>query len=168
MKKLLLTIAVIAFGLTATAQKGQFNAGGYIGLPIGDAGDAYSFSYGAEVNYLFELSDKFQVGPSFSYQQYLGSDSIDVLGISIPQDVPNVAFLPIAAAARYSISEKFSVGADLGFAIGVDAGNDGGFYYRPMVGYQVFDKVTLQLTYSGISVEGGSVANIGLGAVYSF
>ncbi|SNR15680.1 outer membrane beta-barrel protein [Tenacibaculum jejuense] len=161
MKKLLLTIAVIAFGFVAKAQDGQFNVGGYIGLPIGDAGDAYSFSYGAEVNYLFELSEEFQLGPSLSYQQYLGDT---VAGF----EIPSVAFLPIAAAARYSISEKFSVGADLGFALGIDEGNDGGFYYRPMVGYQVFDKVTLQLSYSGISVEGATVSNIGLGAVYSF
>lgn len=170
MKKLLLIIAVVAFGFTAKAQDGQFNVGGYVGLPIGDSSDLYSFSYGGEVNYLFSVSDKFQVGPSFSYQQYLGDTrTVRAGSLTVSVDVPSVAFLPAAAAARYSVTEKISVGADIGYAIGVDKGNDGGFYYRPMVGYKVFDKVTAQLTYSGISVDGGvNVSNIGLGAVYSF
>ncbi|AUC14838.1 hypothetical protein BTO06_06650 [Tenacibaculum sp. SZ-18] len=161
MKKFLLTIAIAVFGFAANAQEGTLNVGGNIALPIGDAGDAYSFSYGGEVNYLFNLSEDFNLGASFSYIQYLGKE---VNGF----DVPNVAFLPVAAAGRYNLSDKFVVGADLGFAIGVDEGNDGGFYYRPMVGYKVMENITLQATYAGISLDGGSVANIGLGAYYSF
>ena len=161
MKKFLLTIAMVALGFAANAQDGTLNVGANIALPIGDSSNAYSFSYGGEVNYLFNLAEDFDLGASFSYIQYIGKEENGI-------DFPSVAFLPVAAAGRYNLSEKFVVGADLGFAIGVDEGNDGGFYYRPMVGYKVMDNITLQATYSGISSDGATVSNIGLGAYYSF
>ncbi|SNR15681.1 outer membrane beta-barrel protein [Tenacibaculum jejuense] len=161
MKKLLLTIAVIAFGFVAKAQDGQFNAGVNLGLPIGDASDATSFAIGAEVNYLFSLSDEFQVGPSIGFSHYFGKD----LGGGF--EVSDFSFIPIAAAARYSVSEQFVLGADLGYGIGVSPeGNDGGFYYRPLVGYNVSENIMIQATYSGVSTNGVTFANIGLGVMF--
>ncbi len=169
MKKLLLAIAMVTFGITLNAQEGTFNVGANIGLPLGDAGDAYSFSYGGEVNYLFGLSDDFELGASFSYLQFLGKDqTFTAGGTEVTVEGASVAFLPVAAAARYNVSEKFVLGADLGYAIGVDTGLDSGFYYRPMVGYKVMDNITLQATYSGISVNDTNVGVVGLGGYYSF
>ncbi len=164
MKKFLLTIAMVAFGFAANAQDGEFNAGVNLGLPIGDVSDAYSFTLGAEVNYLFSVSDDFKVGPSVGYVQFFGKD-FDVLGVSIPG--VDASFMPLAAAGRFAVSDEFTLGADLGYAIGLSPdGNDGGFYYRPMVGYNISDNVMLQATYSGVSVEGGSFSNIGLGVMF--
>ncbi|WP_075340885.1 outer membrane beta-barrel protein [Tenacibaculum agarivorans] len=162
MKKLLLTIAVIALGFTANAQKAGFNVGANLGLPIGDASDLSSFVLGVEANYLFEASEEFLVGPSLSFVNYFGKD-VEILGVSVSSDAN---FLPIAAAARYMLSEEFSLGADLGYAIGLNTGNEGGFYYRPMVGYNISEKVMLQATYSGVSADGGSLSNIGLGVMF--
>ena len=94
-------------GFTANAQDGQFNTGANIGLPTGDASDLSSFSIGIEANYLFEVSDEFKVGASVSYVTYLGK-SVTILGQSIYTD--NSSVLPIAAAARYSVSENFVLG----------------------------------------------------------
>jgi hypothetical protein len=163
MRKLLLGMLMIAFGFTANAQ-GDFNVGINAGLPIGDVSDSYTFALGLEVNYLFEVSDDFQVGPSVSYASYFG-DSVELLGTSF--DVDNASFLPIAAAARFNASEDFVLGADLGYALGLAPdGNDGGFYYRPMVGYNLGENFMLQATYSGVSVDGGSFGNVGLGGVF--
>ncbi len=161
MKKLFLAIAMVTFGMALNAQKGTFNVGANIGLPVGDVSDVSSFSYGGEVNYLFEVSEGFELGASFSYIQFLGKE---VNGF----DFPSNAFLPIAAAGRYNVSEEFVVGADLGYAIGVDTGLESGFYYRPMVGYKIMENITLQATYSGISLDGGTASVIGLGGYYSF
>lgn len=160
MKKFLLTIAVVAFGFVANAQDGQFNAGVNLGLPVGDADTVSSFVLGAEVNYLFSVSDDFEVGPSVSFVNFFGKD---FGGVS--QDA---SFLPIAAAGRFSISDEFTLGADLGYGIGLSpSGIDSGFYYRPMVGYNVADNIMIQATYSGISVTGATWANIGLGVMFA-
>ena len=159
-KLLLLVIAIVAVGFTANAQEGKFNLGGSIGIPTADADSGYDFAFGLEANYLFEVSDAFQVGPSISYSHYFGGD---VAGF----DVKDASFLPIAAAARFAASEKFVVGLDLGYAVGLSPdGNDGGFHYRPLVGYNVSEKATVQASYSAVSVDGGTMANFGLGIVF--
>lgn len=160
MKKFLLTIAMVAFGFAANAQDGEFNAGVNLGLPVGDVSDAYSFTLGAEVNYLFSVSDDFKVGPSAGFVQFFGDE---IGGF----DVADASFLPLAAAGRFAVSDEFTLGADLGYAVGLSPdGNDGGFYYRPMVGYTISEGIMLQATYSGVSVDGGSFANIGLGVMF--
>ncbi|CAM1353995.1 MULTISPECIES: hypothetical protein [Tenacibaculum] len=167
MKKLLL-VAMMAFGLAVNAQEGQLNVGGTIGLPVGDASDAFDVTGAIEANYLFNVSDKFQVGPSVSYIHFNGEGA-------------DFAFLPLSAAARYAVAEKVTIGADLGYGIGIrpDA-NDGGFYYRALVGYKVTDKITLHLDYSAASVSQtvgigplsidvtSTAATFGIGGTYSF
>ena len=156
MKKLLL-VAMMAFGMAVNAQEGELNVGGTIGLPVGDASDAFDVTGAIEANYLFKVSDDFKVGPSVSYLHFNGAGA-------------DFAFLPVSAAARYSVSEKFSVGADLGYGIGVrpSANTQSGFYYRPVVGYKISEKITIQADYSGVSLDGATASTIGLGGVYSF
>lgn len=163
MKKLLL-VAMMAFGIAVNAQEGQLNVGGTIGLPVGDASDA-NVTGAIEANYLFTVSEGFKVGPSVSYLHFQteGADA---------------AFLPLAVAGRYDVSDKFVVGADLGYGIGVrpSGSNDGGFYYRALVGYKVTEKITLHLDYTAatLSQSFGPIdvtstpAAIGLGGTYSF
>ncbi|GFD75103.1 hypothetical protein KUL113_45230 [Tenacibaculum sp. KUL113] len=167
MKKFLV-VAMMAFGLAVNAQETELNVGGTIGLPVGDADEA-NVTGAIEANYLFKLNDKFKVGPSVSYLHFQGEGA-------------DVAFIPVAAAARYSFADKFSVGADLGYGIGVrpSADKEGGFYYRALVGYQVTEKITLHVDYSAtnvsrtatlgpISVDANvNYATFGIGGTYSF
>ncbi|MCL7764197.1 porin family protein [Polaribacter sp. Z014] len=165
MKKLLVMAAFVFAGLgVANAQEGSFNAGVNLGIPTGDSSDAYSFAMSVEANYLFDVSESFKVGPSVSYSHYLGKN--DVLGSGF--DVDDASFLPIAAAGRYAVSDKFTVGADLGYGIGISPDeNDGGFYYRPMVGYSVSEKVMIQASYSAVDTDGITVSNFGVGAMFA-
>lgn len=154
----------MAFGIAVNAQEGELNVGGTIGLPVGDASEA-NVTGAIEANYLFKVSEKFKVGPSISYLHF-------------QQEGADVAFLPLAVAGRYDVAEKFTVGADLGYGIGVRPSdkNDGGFYYRALVGYKVTDAITLHLDYSTataskdfgpISVS-SNLSTIGIGGTYSF
>ena len=160
MKKFIFAISMAFAGLTASAQDGSLNVGVNGLLPLGDAGDAYSFALSAEANYLFEVSDKVALGPSVSFINYFGKD---LGGISIK----DAQFLPVAGAARYGLTDEFSLGADVGYAVGISKGNDGGFYYRPMIGYAVSDKVTVQASYTGISTDGDTTSNVGLGVMFN-
>jgi hypothetical protein len=164
MKKVLLSVVMLVFAVSVNGQKGNFSAGVNLGLPTADASDGYSFTLGAEVNYLFDVSSDFKAGVSASYLTFFGKD-IDFLGTTI--EIENAAVLPIAGAVRYLASDKFSIGVDLGYAIGISPdGNDGGFYYRPLIGYNLSEKMELNASYSGISVEGGTIANFGLGLMF--
>lgn len=157
MKKLFFLVAFVAFSLTATA---QFSVGATFGLPTGDADVGYTFALGIDANYMFESEGEVAFGVSSGYLTYFGDE---IAGFSID----NASFLPLAAAARYAASDKFSFGADVGYAVGLSPdGNDGGFYYRPMVSYAVGENTSINLSYSGVSVNGGTFSNIGLGVMF--
>lgn len=142
MKKILLLAAFAVFGFT-TVQAQQMKAGVDAMIPMGDVKDGYSFGLGANFTYFFEINEAFLVGPQINLLYYMGKETNGFK--------PDAAlFLPIAASARYVI-EDFFFGADLGYGIGLSPdGNDGGFYYRPKVGYN-FGPVAAVLSYSGIS-----------------
>lgn len=159
MKKLLLTAAIALFAFTANAQDGSFKIGVNVGVPSGDVSDAFSFNAGLDVAYLIDVSDQFQVGGATGFNNFFGKD---ILGFK----VDDFQFAPIAAAARYNVSDQIYLGADIGYAIALGDG-DGGVYYRPRFGYSFSDKIGANISYSGISVDGGSIATFGIGFEYS-
>ena len=157
MKKLFLLVAFVAFSFTATA---QFSVGATFGLPTGDADVGYTFALGIDANYMFDSESDLAFGVSSGYLTYFGDDIGNI-------SIDNASFLPLAGAVRYPLSDKFSLGADVGYAIGLAPdGNDGGFYYRPMVAYSISEKASVNLSYSGVSVDGGTFSNIGLGIMF--
>lgn len=153
MKKLFLA-AFAVFAFASVNAQGDFRAGVNLGLPIGDAGDAYSFNVQLDVAYLFEVSEEFDAGVTAGY-------SHSVLKSEFDGDA--AAFIPIAAAGRYAVSEDFTLGADVGYALGVNDGNDGGFYYRPRVSYGISDSMDIVLAYSGVSLDGSTFNTVTLG-----
>ena len=167
MKKVLLIAVVALLGLgSVNAQEGMFNAGVNLGLPTGDASDVSSFAISLEANYLFDVSETFKVGPSISYLHYFGKD-LD-FGDFGTAKVDDFSFLPIAAAGRYAASEKVTIGADLGYGIGISPdGQEGAFYYRPMIGYSISEAIMLQATYTGMSKDGITISNFGIGAMFA-
>lgn len=160
MKKFLLIAALALFSFNATSVQAQeMKAGVNLALPTGDFKDFYSFGIQADYSYLFEVADSFSVGPTAGLMYYMGK-TMTMMGISI--DVDDALFLPIGGTARYSFDEFF-VGADLGYGIGLaPSGMDGGFYYRPKAGYS-FGSITAVLSYSGVSVTGGTFSSFNAG-----
>ncbi|ULC60864.1 porin family protein [Flaviramulus sp. BrNp1-15] len=161
MKKLFLLSIIAVLGMTTVNAQGNLNAGVNLGLPIGDAGDGWTFNVTLDVNYLWEVGENFDAGVATGYSHSFG-DSIDVPGFG-SVDIDDAQFLPIAGAARFGISDKFTLGADLGYALGINDGNDGGFYYAPRVQYGVSESLDIVLSYRGVSLDGGSFDVINLG-----
>lgn len=161
MKKLFLMIAVVLFSFAANAQSGTLNGGFNLGLPTGDTSKVSNFVFSAELNYMFSVAEGFTAGPSVQYTYFLGKD--------IAGTKTNASYLPIAAAARYNVSEMFVLGADLGYAVAISpSGADGGFYYRPMVGYKLGENMQLNLSFSGISQKStsNSISHVSLGVMF--
>jgi len=142
----------------------NFNAGISAGLPIGDAGDFFTFNVTLDVNYLWEVSEDFKAGIATGYSNSFG-DSVDG-GVFGSIDIPDVQFLPIAGAGRFNVSDDFIIGADLGYALGINDGNDGGFYYAPRAQYSVSETIDVVAAYRGVSIEGGSFDVITLGVEF--
>lgn len=164
MKKILLIAAIAVFGITSVqAQEGGVKVGLTVALPMGDAGDFSTFGAGLDVAYLANVADSFLVGAATGYQHFFGKTET-IAGFEIEFD--DVQFIPIAAAARFDLDGLF-FGADLGYALGVNDGNDGGFYYRPKAGYS-FGNISLLASYIGVSLDGGSWTSVGLGVEFGF
>jgi len=169
MKKLFFTAAIAVFGFSVMSAQGGFKVGANFALPVGDAGDVSSFSIGLDAAYLIEVSDKFSVGGATGFTNAFGkTESINIFGYSVEVDYDDVQFIPVAAAARFNATDALYVGADLGYAIGINDGNDGGFYYRPRVGYSFTDMIGANISYTGVSLDGGDWSTIGLGVEFSF
>ncbi|GMV78353.1 MAG: hypothetical protein AMXMBFR79_14840 [Chitinophagaceae bacterium] len=160
MKKIF-TIAlctVIAFTVNAqkkesSSQKFSFGVGPVLAMPTSTG---YSFGYGAEVQATYHASENFdafaQLGfNNFSIKSSFGGGS--------------QGLIPVLVGGRY-VSGAFSAGAGIGFG-SFTKGGGSGFMYSPQVGYS-FDKMQLILTYSGVSVTGGSFGFIGLKGFYNF
>lgn len=161
MKKLILSaMAVCAFGL-ASAQEGGFKAGVNVGLPMGDTGDVASLAIGAEVAYLWEVAEGFKAGASVGYTTFMLKSEVKDAGFDNP------SFIPIAATAQYSFTDNIFGGLDLGYAMGMNEGNDGGMLYQPKVGYQT-ETFEVFLGYRGISTEGTATSSVGVGFAYKF
>jgi len=163
MKKLFLLSIFAIFAMSSANAQGDLSAGVNLGLPIGDAGDGWTFNVTLDLNYLWEAGENFDAGVATGFSHSFG-DSIDT-GIG-SFDVDDAQFIPLAGAARFSISDDFTLGADLGYAIGINDGNDGGFYYAPRAQYSLSEALDIVLSYRGVSLDGGSFDVLNLGVAF--
>ncbi len=169
MKKLFLVGALALFA-SVNAQSG-FKIGAHVGLPMGDAGDAYSFKAGADLAYMWPVADSFSAGIGVGYQAWFGKEHTTTIpGIgSYTVKAETLSMVPIVATADYRIAENFGIGADLGYGIMFAGGeNSGGFYYQPKVSYSFGETSALWLGYQGLSKDGFNTTAINLGYTYSF
>jgi hypothetical protein len=160
MKKLLLFVAFAVCSLFAVNAQGQFRAGLNAGLPIGDAADGWTFTVQVDAAFLWEVSEDFEAGVITGYSHSFG-DEMTVGGFTF--EFEDAQFVPVAAAGRFNVSDQFSLGADVGYAVGINDGNDGGFYYRPRVAYGVGENVDIVASYTGISLDGFSFDYVSIG-----
>lgn len=158
MKKLLVFLIVTCVCNSLNAQ--NFNVGVSAGLPSGDFSDAYSFSAHLDASYLWEVSDGFTVGGAsgllYSFGDTVGSVEFEDLG-----------YIPLTSAARYSVSDDFVFGADVGYGIAIaPSGADSGFYYSPRAQYYLSEAASVLAAYRSVSVTGGSVNFLTLGVEF--
>lgn len=162
MKKLLFAcVVLISVGLT-TSNAQNFVFGVHGGVPVGDVSDSHNFDIGVDVAYMFNTMGVFQFGGLVGYSHYFG-DSMEAMGIEI--DIDDAQFLPVAATGRASLGDAVFVGLDLGYGIGLNDGNDGGFFYRPKLGFDLFG-IGIVGSYEGFSMDGGTVSSVNVGVEF--
>lgn len=162
MKKLLLiVICLFLIPLSSHAQKG-IKLGAHVGLPGGDVSDYTNFQAGADVAYLFKVIPTVQVGPLVGYSRFFSED-LD-LGLIEADVFEDPHFMPIAASGRVDFM-LVMLGADLGYAIGLNDGNEGGLYLRPKVGLNLLGLGVI-VSYTSISRDGSNMSSVNLGVEF--
>jgi hypothetical protein len=159
MKKLLLIAVLGLFSFNAAhAQTGLtgIRVGVNAGIPVGDVDDYASFKAGADLAYMISLMDIVQVGPMVGYSHYFGKDGFD-----------DLQYLPIAASGRLGLPSSFVGGFDLGYAVGLTDGLDGGLYWRPLIGFR-FMNFGVMVSYEGITEDAVDVSSLNVGVEFKF
>ncbi len=162
MKKLLLIAFVCFLGTAGLKAQGSLKLGVNAGLPTGDIEEFSNFQLGADAAYLFGIKNIVEVGPMLGYSRFFTEDIDTGFG---DVDADDWSFLPIAASGRVGLGMVF-VGLDLGYAVSLNDGGEGGFYYRPKVGVGLTG-FSLIGSYSGISNNGESISSVNLGVELS-
>ncbi|MHA7944369.1 hypothetical protein ACJOV8_014930 [Formosa sp. 3Alg 14/1] len=124
------------------------NVGASFMLPIDVLSDYSSAGLALDINYLYTVAPRLNMGIASGYS-VVYNDFDGVLADSWRSE--DVEFIPVSVATRYVPSSKVEFGADLGYAIGLTDQFDGGFYYRPMIGFNVTDLIQLNLSYTGVN-----------------
>lgn len=162
MKKILLSAIALLSMSVAHSQEGNFTLGINGGIPVGDVEEFATFNLGGEVAYRFDISEQFEAGALAGYSHFFGDSGEDEFG---SWEVEDFQFLPLAASARFN-TNNFFAGADVGYAVGVNEDNEGGFYYKPHLGV-IFGQVGVLASYSGISRDSFTVSSINLGIEFN-
>ena len=148
---------VISFSLKAQIDRTNFRAGVNAGLVVGDFSEAYSLNLGIDIYQHWGVSRELDIGLATGFSNAFGEkESASVGGVTVKTEFDNAQFIPIAGSLRIYPTSGFKIGGDVGYAIGVNKGNDGGFYYRPSIGVDVSGGTT-EINVSYFSVNG--VAN---------
>ncbi|MCX2681480.1 hypothetical protein OOZ15_16110 [Galbibacter sp. EGI 63066] len=160
MKKLLLVV-IATLGIAFTTNAQSFSLGAHLGIPVGDASDFSNFNAGVDATYFVMDFPAVDLGISSGYTHFFTED-YEEGGIEVSVD--DISFIPIAASARASLGSLL-IGADLGYGIGVNDGNDGGLYYQGRFGFGL-PLVDIYAYYKGFSIDDADVDinSLGVGA----
>lgn len=165
-KTILVIVTVFIAGFTANAQdRSSFKAGLIAGIPVGDAADVSSFAIGLDAAYHWGVSEVFDVGLATGFINAFGdTTTVSGGGLSIETEFEDFQFLPLAGSVRIYPTYQFKLGVDVGYAVGVNDGNEGGLYYRPLIGYNITGNTELNVSYVAVDNNGAtfSIAMVGL------
>lgn len=151
-----------ALNFSARAQTGGLNLGINGGVTIGNLDGRSQMAIGADANYLFNIYDNIKLGPSVNFLYFF----MENIGGIKPDPL---VYMPIGGALRFStLEDDFYIGVDGGFAIGISPkGDRGGIFIKPMIGYNVNEKLRVNLFYSGVKKRDPTYGFIGVGVEFT-
>ncbi|MFK7812192.1 MAG: hypothetical protein AB8B59_06835 [Maribacter sp.] len=161
MKKSIISLVLIFTAFTIQAQRNvdrtNFRAGVNGGLVLGDFAEAYSFSLGVDFYHHWGVSKALDIGVTAGFQNAFGSkENITAAGVTIETEFDNIQFLPVGASLRIYPGKNvgFKFGGDIGYALGINEGNEGALYYRPSLGIDLRDGTSeLNISYYVVNDE---------------
>jgi len=168
---LLVVVTIVGFYFSSTAQyvdRSSFKAGVNAGIPVGDYSEALSFSLGLDLSYNWGVSELLDVGIASGFINAFGkTESVTVGDFTVEGDFGDYQIVPMAAAFRIYPTYDFKFGADVGYGVGINEGNDGGFYVRPIIGYNITGNTELNVSYVNVS-NNGNFSLVSAGILFLF
>ncbi|MEM9143352.1 MAG: hypothetical protein AAGA86_10225 [Bacteroidota bacterium] len=163
MGKVVFFLVFVFCALPLFAQQG-FKVGIQGGLPIGDYNDLVGVVMGGDLGYMAALGEVVDLGLSAGYlygfpEKYGNENSVG--------DLPSIQFVPLAGSLRLWPSNAFSIGVDAGYALGLNEGNDGGIYLRPLVGFLLGPQTELNFSYTNIGRDDTQWTTVTMGVRYT-
>ncbi len=158
----LITVVLFLISINVFTQRDKLNIGINGGITNGSLKGVSSNALGADFNYLFPVNDFLEFGPSLSFI-YFNTNKVEEL------ELDPFIYMPIGVAFRFtSLAEKFYVGTDAGYAVGISPeGDDGGVYIKPQLGYSITDDLKINLFFSGVKKTSPTYSYIGLGLEFN-
>ncbi len=142
-------LVLTSFSVHAQVDRTSFRAGLNGGMVIGDFSEAYSLVLGVDIVQHWGISRELDIGIATGFSNAFGEkEKISADGVTIETEFDNIQFIPVAASIRIYPTTGFKLGGDIGYAIGINKGNEGGLYYRPSLGVDINGGITeLNISY---------------------
>tara|TARA_R110002050_G_scaffold196426_2_gene331365 strand:+ start:70675 stop:71187 length:513 start_codon:yes stop_codon:yes gene_type:complete len=163
MKEKAIILVFTLLGLASYGQQGmKFGVQG--GIPLENFNDQIGIVLGVDFGHMWALSEVVDAGIMVGYihgfPEKFGTEDALI-------DLPSIQFLPISASVRVWTSNSFSFGGEIGQAIGINEGNDGGLYYRPQIAYLMGPNTEVNLSYTTVQLENTSWNTVTLGFLHT-
>lgn len=145
MKKnvLILLFTFVTFALSAqrNVDRTNFRAGLNGGAILGDFSDAYSFGLGIDMFHHWGVTKALDIGVTAGFFNAFGEQEVTNVGATTESEFTNLQYVPVGASIRVYPGKNvgFKFGSDIGYAIGINEGNDGALYFRPTLGIDLRD-----------------------------
>jgi len=150
---------LLLFVSSISAQKG-FRIELGIGPTIGDSREDFSYTLQGNFYYLWNVSTSIDVGATTGGLVFLGDGETSDPS-NLFSDIPDV-YIPLAIVGRIKLSKVFSTGLDMGYGF-IANGGEGGLYFRPIIAYNLKEKLAFTASYVSISENGYTASTINLG-----
>lgn len=142
MKQFLLVSILSLIGFNMVKAQNNFEIGVIFGTTVNEVYGSKSGNIGGGVAYYFQPVQNLRVGPMVLFDHFLSNDEYGL----------DASFLDIAASAKYNFIPALFGGLDLGYAVALDEGMEGGLMVRPRFGWST--RLTdLYIAYKGILAE---------------
>lgn len=162
MKKIIFSLAIMAFAYGATAQDTKFSIAANLGIPTEKG---YKMGYGADVQLDYGLSEIVAITGSIGYLNYHWK----MEGLEGSSESGNNGFVPILAGAKFGFGESNLYGhAQLGYSVSTAKGGGGAFAYAPSIGYQLSENLDASVKYLAFSKDKHTTGYVGLRLAYNF
>jgi hypothetical protein len=174
MKKVLLSVAIVAAAFGANAQKNdasklKFSVGVEAAAPIGDFGDVSSFGIGGSVQGDYWVAPELALTLNAGYVNFMGKDYKITFG-NTTTTVKGADFglIPVLAGIKYNFTPQLYGSAQIGAAFSTEKNGGTSLNYAPGIGYKFSDHVDALLKYTGYSQDSETLSAIGVRVAYTF
>ena len=176
MKKLILSLAVIAAAVSVNAQAKTSSSSAFkasvgleLAVPVGDFKTGHSFGIGGTVQGDYWVDPAFAITGQAGYISFIGKD-YTVAGFTIKPGAQGI--IPLLAGIKYKFSPMVYASAQLGTGIFTapkgGSGSTSTFAYAPGIGFQVSPNFDILVKYQAYSKSGTTLGSFGTRLAYTF